>query len=177
MKVRMKKVIVALSVGMLIGSSSMAVAATSKKVQATLANFKVIVNGQSKSVTSDQLLYKGNTYLQLREAAKILGYEVNYESSTRSIEFSAKSQSQADWITLIDLSASNGYQVNLKGDSSDVYNISKNLKTILSVNANGLKEDEEKVVTAPSGNTVRIKKLQGSLVLNRADLKKAGLIL
>lgn len=106
----------------------MAVAATSKKVQATLANFKVIVNGQSKSVTSDQLLYKGNTYLQLREAAKILGYEVNYASSTRSIEFSAKSQSQADWITLIDLSASNGYQVNLKGDSSDVYNISKNLK-------------------------------------------------
>ncbi|WP_458463000.1 stalk domain-containing protein [Paenibacillus sp.] len=86
----MKKVIIALSIGMLIGSSSMAVAATSKKVQATLANFKVIVNGQSKSVTSDQLLYKGNTYLQLCEAAKILGYEVKYASATRSIEFSAK---------------------------------------------------------------------------------------
>lgn len=177
MHVKMKKVIIALSIGMLIGSSSMAVAATSKKVQATLANFKVIVNGQSKSVTSDQLLYKGNTYLQLREAAKILGYEVKYASATRSIEFSAKSQSQAEWITLIDLSASNGYKVGLKGDSADVYNISKKSKTILSVNANGLKENEEKVVTDPSGKIVRVKKLQGSLVLNRADLKKAGLIL
>lgn len=177
MHVKMKKVIIALSIGMLIGSSSMAVAATSKKVQATLANFKVMVNGQSKSVTSDQLLYKGNTYLQLREAAKILGYEVKYASATRSIEFSAKSQSQAEWITLIDLSASNGYQVSLKGDSADVYNISKKSKTILSVNANGLKENEEKLVTDPSGKTVRVKKLQGSLVLNRADLKKAGLIL
>lgn len=173
---KMKKVILALSIGMLVGSSSMAVAATSQKVQATLANFKVIVNGQSKSVTSDQLLYKGNTYLQLREAAKILGYEVNYASATRSIEFSAKSQTQADWITLIDLSASNGYDVALKGDSADVYNVSKNLKTILSVNANGLKENEEKVVADPSGKTIRYKKLQGSLVLNRGDLKKAGLI-
>ncbi|MFS0873265.1 stalk domain-containing protein [Paenibacillus xylanilyticus] len=172
----MKKVIIALSIGMLVGSSSMAVAATSKKVQATLANFKVIVNGQSKSVTSDQLLYKGNTYLQLREAAKILGYEVNYTSSTRSIEFSAKSQAQADWITLIDFSASYAYEVNLQRDSAEVYNISKDTKTILSVNTTGLKENEEKVVADPSGKTIRYTKLQGSLVLNRGDLKKAGLI-
>lgn len=174
---KMKKVLIALSVGLLVGSSSMAVAATSQKVQATLAHFKIIVNGQSKSVASNQLLYKGNTYVQLREAAKILGYEVNYRSANRSIEFSAKSQSQAEWITLIDLSASNGYKVALKGDSADVYTISKNLNTLLTVNANGLKEDEEKVVADPSGKTIRYKKLQGSLVLNREDLKKAGLIL
>ncbi|WFR65454.1 stalk domain-containing protein [Paenibacillus amylolyticus] len=172
----MKKVIVALSIGMLVGSSSMAVAATSQKVQATLANFKVIVNGQSKTVTSDQLLYKGNTYLQLREAAKILGYEVKYTSASRSIDFTAKSQNQANWINLIDFSASNGYQVALKEDSLDIYNITKNQKNILSVNANGLKENEEKVVTDTSGKTIRYKKLMGSLVLNREDLKRAGLI-
>lgn len=173
---KMKKVIIALSVGLLVGSSSMAVAATSQKVQATLANFKIMVNGQSKSVASDQLVYKGNTYVQLREAAKILGYEVNYRSATRSIEFSAKSQSQADWITLIDLSAAYGYKVELKGDSADVYNVSKNLNTLLTVNASGLKEAEEKVVADPSGNTIRYKKQQGSLVLHREDLKKSGLI-
>ncbi|GGH62860.1 hypothetical protein GCM10008014_39710 [Paenibacillus silvae] len=173
---KFKKVVLALSIGMLVGSSSMAVAATSQKVQATLANFKVIVNGQTKNVTSNQLLYKGNTYLQLREAAKILGYEVNYKNASKSIEFSAKSQLQADWITLIDLSESNGYKVTLKGDSADVYIISKNLDTLLTVNANGLKEGEEKTVADPSGKTIRYKKLQGSLVLNRADLKQTGLI-
>lgn len=175
-QMKMKKVIVALSLGMLIGSSSMAVAATSQKIQATLSNFKIMVNGQSRSVSSDQLLYKGNTYIQLREAGKLLGYEVNYQSANRTIQFSAKSQSQSEWITLIDLSASYGYQVKLKGDSADVYTVSKDLKTLLTVDANSLKENEEKVVADPTGKTIRYKKLQGSLVLKRADLKEAGLI-
>ncbi|MEK8132901.1 copper amine oxidase N-terminal domain-containing protein [Paenibacillus filicis] len=81
----MKKVIIALSLGMLIGSATTAIAATSETVQATIAKFVIKVNGTEKTLQTSPIVVDGNSYLPVREVAGLLGAEVGYDDATRTI--------------------------------------------------------------------------------------------
>ncbi|SDC70315.1 Copper amine oxidase N-terminal domain-containing protein [Paenibacillus sp. UNCCL117] len=81
----MKKLIIALSLGMLIGSATTAIAATSETVQATIAKFVIKVNGQEKQLATSPIVVDGNSYLPVREVAGLLGAEVGYDDATRTI--------------------------------------------------------------------------------------------
>lgn len=89
----MKKVIIGLVVGMLIGSAGMAAAATTQTVQATLAKFSISIDGKKQSLKSDPLVYKGTTYLPVRDVASMFGADVsNVDNKTKSIELVTKGE-------------------------------------------------------------------------------------
>jgi hypothetical protein len=80
-----KKIIAALALGMMIGSATTALAAPDV-VEATVAKFKFIVNGQQKEVATEQLVVMGTTYLPVREISNMLGYDVTYKKDANTIE-------------------------------------------------------------------------------------------
>ncbi|WP_161631189.1 copper amine oxidase N-terminal domain-containing protein [Paenibacillus pinihumi] len=82
----MKKVILALSLGLLIGSATTAVAATNKTVQATVSKFVIKVNGAEKTLKNSPIVVDGTTYLPLRDVAGLLGAEVKYDGKAKTIE-------------------------------------------------------------------------------------------
>ncbi|MNB67237.1 hypothetical protein D3C81_309260 [compost metagenome] len=83
---KLKSAIIGLVAGMLIGSAGMAAAATSQTVQATLAKFTFSINGEKQALKSNPLIYKGTTYLPVREVAGLTGYELEYDAKAKSID-------------------------------------------------------------------------------------------
>lgn len=86
----MKKTIIGLVVGMLIGSAGMAAAATTQSVQAALAKFTISIDGQKQTLKNDPLIYKGTTYLPVREVAEMTGYALDYDNTKKSIDLKSK---------------------------------------------------------------------------------------
>ncbi|MEK3718887.1 stalk domain-containing protein [Paenibacillus sp. FSL R7-0333] len=124
----MKKAIIGLVAGMLIGSAGMAAAATTQTVQAVLAKFTISVDGQKQTLKADPLVYKGTTYLPVREVAAITGYELEFDNTKKSIDLKSKggtelstsqvepTLNQSEWISAkklvedytVDVSATSG---------------------------------------------------------------------
>lgn len=85
----MKKLIIGLTAGMLVGSAATAFASSEdigKQVQAVYAKFIFKVNGAEKPLETTPLVYEGTAYLPVREVAKLTGYELSYHEDTRTIE-------------------------------------------------------------------------------------------
>ncbi|WP_106766817.1 stalk domain-containing protein [Paenibacillus faecalis] len=170
---KMKKMVIGLTLGMLISSSTVAFAATSPTVKATLVKYKMMVNGEPKSVSSNQLSYKGNTYIQLREAASLFGYKTKFDGPNKTIHFTHQDQ---EWISLAEFSEISNLKVEADKEKKDVYHVIKGKDTILTLNARDLNENEERGVASQSGIVIYSTKIKGSLMLNTEDLKAAGLL-
>jgi hypothetical protein len=82
--INMKKIVFALVLGMLIGSSSIAIAATNDTIQAKFSKFMLKIDDK-EAIEIEPLTYKGTTYIPLRYAAELLGHSVGYEDETRTI--------------------------------------------------------------------------------------------
>lgn len=82
----MKRMIIGIVIGLLIGTAGTAFAATSEPVQAIFAKFNFVVNGEEKTLEADPLVYQGGTYLPVRVVANMLGYDVTYKADSRTIE-------------------------------------------------------------------------------------------
>lgn len=83
----MKKVMIGLIIGVLLGASTNAFAAIGDSVQAVFASFSYVVNGSAKAVDSPVLVYEGTSYIRTTDMANMLGYDVTYKSDSRTIEF------------------------------------------------------------------------------------------
>lgn len=85
----MKKTVLTLTIGILVGllagSISGAFAAVSETVEAQFAKFTLIIN-KGDPVEIEPLTYKGTTYLPIREAANLTGYDLTYKADSRTIE-------------------------------------------------------------------------------------------
>jgi len=81
----MKKIVIALAAGMLVGSATTALAATDL-VQATITKLKVVVNGKEQKLNSSPLVVKGTTYLPVREVAGLLGAGVDFDQKAATIK-------------------------------------------------------------------------------------------
>lgn len=92
----MRKTILTLSIGMLIGlmagSLPGAFAAVTETVQAQFSKFSLVIN-KSESIEIEPLTYKGSTYLPVREMANLLGYDLTYKADSRTIELSKSVES------------------------------------------------------------------------------------
>lgn len=86
----MKRTIIALVLGMLIGSSATALAANTETVQAVFAEFKIMINGQEKQLQTTPLVVEGTSYLPVREVANLLGAKVGYDDASRTITLNNK---------------------------------------------------------------------------------------
>jgi len=89
----MKKATLALALGLLIGSATTAIAATDT-VQATIAKFKFVVNGEQQQLKNDPLVRNGVTYLPVRETAELLGAQVDFKDGTITLGATAQAIEQ-----------------------------------------------------------------------------------
>ena len=88
----LKKLIIGLVVGILIGTAGMAAAATTQTVQAALAKFTFSVDGQKQTLKNDPLVFKGSTYLPVRELSEMLGYELAFDNTVKTIALQSKGE-------------------------------------------------------------------------------------
>ncbi|WP_435922736.1 stalk domain-containing protein [Paenibacillus sp. DYY-L-2] len=169
----MKRVIASLAIGMLIGSATVAAAAPNT-IQATIAKFKILVDGEIKTGTSNQLVYNGTTYVPIREVATMFGYDTKYDGPGKTIEFASKSETVAEWISLANFAALNEVQIGQPEDPEDIITIARSGIRLFGINKAGLTEGFETKVVTEDGKTIRVLKLKDSFMLNKEDLKAAG---
>ncbi|MFB0845774.1 stalk domain-containing protein [Paenibacillus oleatilyticus] len=158
----MKKLIIGLSVGMLLGSAATALAATNETVQATFAKFVFKVNGQERQLQTTPLVVDGTSYLPVREISGLLGYELKYDEATREInltgvpgvpakspeppatasEVKSKENSISDgidsatWISAKELVDKGGIKISVRSDGKEFY-LTKKDQTFTLTQSNG----------------------------------------
>lgn len=170
----MKKLIIGLTVGMLLGSSTVALAATNT-VQATLTKFRVAINGVPKTGTSTQLLYKGTTYVPIRDLATMFNYTTNFDNNSKAISFTSADNSNDAWITLYDFQAANDYlTVQQQQGISNAYEVLSGGATLFKVNGSEMKDGDYSAITDNKNKQIKIEKVLGAIYLNKQDLKDAG---
>jgi len=101
----MKKATLALALGLLIGSATTAIAATDT-VQATIAKFKFVVNGEQQQLKNDPLVRNGVTYLPVRETAELLGAQVDFKDGTITLVKDGETVTETvtqEWISFTQL--------------------------------------------------------------------------
>lgn len=83
----MKKMILGLCIGLIIGLTTNSFAATiGEKVQAAYTSFNFVVNGEVKEIDSLPIVINGTSYLPVRAMSNMLGYDVTYKADSRTIE-------------------------------------------------------------------------------------------
>lgn len=86
------KTITTLMLGMALGSATLAAAAPAT-VKAVIAEFKIVVNGETKALSKSPIVVDGTTYLPVREVANLVGVDLNYDGANKKIELSTKGES------------------------------------------------------------------------------------
>jgi len=177
-----------LIVGALLATAGSALAA-SETVQATVAKFRFLVNGEERELRTDPIVVKGTTYLPVREVANMLGYDVTYRADSKTIEFLGPTNNaqkgvskmpntntivDAGWISLRDLAEQHNLEVRQITLDGKTYGVFRGGGIVLSVYYDG----KTSTVTAstPEGNTVRAKIQNGSTMLSLEDLEAVGII-
>ncbi|AWB44269.1 hypothetical protein DCC85_08595 [Paenibacillus sp. CAA11] len=169
----MKKIIISLATCALLGTASVAAAAPST-IQATISKFKIIVNGQIKSNSSNVILYKGTTYVPIREAANLFDYKTAYYGAAQAIEFRSNHK-QDKWVTLSELQSLNSVSIVQKADGSKgAYDIKSNGSILFSVYSDQLNDGDSTIVYISNNKPIHVKKTLGAVVLNGQDLLNAG---
>lgn len=74
----MRKLIIGLIIGLLIGTTGSVLASEGAKVTAVYQKFHYIVNGEPVTVDADALVVDGRSHLPTRTLAEFLGYDVDY---------------------------------------------------------------------------------------------------
>jgi len=83
--------IVGLVSGVMLATAGTAFAA--EEVRATFQRFLLVING-AEPVEIEPLVYRGTTYLPVRETANLLGYDVTYKADMRTIELSKPTEKE-----------------------------------------------------------------------------------
>ncbi|SFL53904.1 Copper amine oxidase N-terminal domain-containing protein [Paenibacillus sp. 1_12] len=172
----MKKLILGLTIGMIIGSVTTAVAATQGEVTAVFANFIFKINGQEKKVDTTPLVYDGTSYLPVRAMADLLGYEVKYTTESRTIALNqpvTKSEpvDTSKWVALGELTLVPGIKVTISPGTSQI-NLEYGKQNFV-FNLPNNAEDEKMAISNPGNINMLIK--DGTTYLNRVDLERVGL--
>ncbi len=169
----MKKAIVFIMLGILIGATG-TVAASTETVQAIFADFKIIVNDKEVKLENKALVHDGITYLPIRDMSHLLGYDVTYIDATKSILFKrSKTEGEyAEWASLESLKTQYSLKTEKMKASGDS-RISKEGQIWFDVPTH-ITKDGEVVVVSPKG-LVRITNRDGEIFVNLKDLQLAGL--
>jgi hypothetical protein len=187
----MKRLILALMIGMMIGSVTTAVAATQGEVTAVFANFILKINGQEKQMDSTPLVYNGTSYLPVRAMANLVGYDVTYVTESRTIGLDSRPApptvstttyenqppiksdpvDSTKWVSMRELSLNAGLKVSISPGTSQI-NLEYGNQTFIFNLPNNT--NAEKTTTSNPGNITMLIK-DGATYLNRSDLERMGL--
>jgi hypothetical protein len=187
---KMRKIFLAISICVLIGLTATAVAASNDSVQATIAKFVFKVNGEEKELKNNPLVVDGTSYLPLREVAALLGFELGYDDTTRTISFEqkqvdsnqyqelTKAPDLSEWINFLDLIRfydGNDIKASLSGD---------NFTTHLTIGVFGIGfpfsfeeqyklGDIPRLYQRPNGEFSMLV-YKNNIFVNKSDIKKLG---
>lgn len=104
-----RMLLVGLIAGVILATSATAFAGPAlERIAATLRpDYKVKVDGAAVELKYSPIVYNGSTYIPLREAGDILGYNVSFESSTITLnskkDVDQVSTTTTEWINARDL--------------------------------------------------------------------------
>lgn len=82
----MKKLAMGIIIGLLIGFAGSAYAEVGRKVEAVFAKYVIKVDGVEQNLDADPMVYQGTIYVPLRVFATMLGKDVTYLASERTVE-------------------------------------------------------------------------------------------
>lgn len=92
----MKKTILTLCIGMfiglMVGSISGTFAAIGDRVEAIVAEFNIVVDGEVQVLETTPVVINDSTYVPLRAMANMLGKDVTYKSDSRTIELNTPTE-------------------------------------------------------------------------------------
>lgn len=176
----MKKMIIGLVLGMMIGSATVAAAAPGT-VQAVLAKLSFYVDGQSKNLKAAPLVYNGTTYLPVREVSGLLGYDLDFNSKAAKINFKSKGDSDVtttptttEWIALRTLADTYNLSVGQTGDSNGTFRVKNDTNVWFDLPV--LKDGSDTVVISSNGQEIHVKYTNKGIQVNKKDLQNSGLI-
>lgn len=185
-----------LVVGMIAGAvlatagSAYGASAIEKVTAMVRPDYKVKVDGQAVSMQHAPLSYNGTTYVPLREAGEILGYNVGFNAGTISLdqkegttvteptttpvetEQPSSNESQITWVSLDDLTKDHGVTQSEAWEGMIKITKDSNGDSFL---FSAQEADGEYVVANKSGS-VRIKYEGGKIYLSSDDLTKLGFL-
>lgn len=97
----MKKLILGLVVGLLMGSAGVVSAIeVGERVSAIVVDFDIYVDGEKKELDAPIINLNGTTFLPLRTVANILGRDVVYRADDRAIELNTPKQVRGGGVEL-----------------------------------------------------------------------------
>lgn len=183
----MKKFVAGLIVGMLIMGTVFA----SGEITAMFTSFNFLVDGETKTLESQPLVYNGTSYLPVREVATLLGYDVEYQADSRTIILNlaktsdilnensiSKDGDHMEWLSLREL-AESGVEVTV-GPEPNVLTIKNNTGEIKFstsyINESKNSDTPFEVPLIGSKDTISIKLSNGFTYLKISDLKAMGLM-
>jgi len=177
----MKKVTIALALGLLLGSATTAIAATDT-VQAALTKFKIVVNGQEQQLKSSPVVINGSSYLPVREVAELLGHDVSFDKGTISLDAkdgdNVSETTTQEWISLRELSdqiRDSGGLITIGGNTSQM--TIEIPGTSITIETPSLKDGESKSYEI-EGTTqqLTVKNVSGATYLLLDELQALGII-
>lgn len=125
----MKKLIIGLVAGIMIGSMGTALAAES--VQAVFAKFNVVVDGEQKQLKTDPAVINDRSYLPVADVAGLLGYDVQYVAESRTIKLDKKSVKDVDDVaTQNDIQSKINIQKFNIGEEFELNNVTLKLNSV-----------------------------------------------
>ncbi|MCR8635738.1 copper amine oxidase N-terminal domain-containing protein [Paenibacillus radicis (ex Xue et al. 2023)] len=185
----MKKLIIGLSIGMMLGSTATAIAATSETVQATFAKFAFKVNGQEKELKTAPLVVDGTSYLPVREVAGLLGYDLKYDDTTRTIDLkntpervvnkmtTASKINTAEWTSLTSLSDDYGYQLEFNASNVTILKKADKVYLKLILPKSDVRGEVQLDLLFPENTKVTLNLLDdGGIYIRNTDLKSHGIL-
>lgn len=109
---QMKKFIAGLIFGLIIATSVVGLA--NSEITAKFTSFNLVIDGETKQLETQPLVYNGTSYLPLRELSNLVGYDVTYKADSKTIELTKSTPNvSADlegWISLKDFFDKHGVQ-------------------------------------------------------------------
>lgn len=190
----MKRILLGLVIGLLVGTAGTALAANSDTVQAVFSKYNLKIN-QNNAVEIEPIVYKSTTYLPVREVANMLGYDVTYKADSRTIELTVDEaeqpqQNEKDVDQVIDTPVNLDEWIELRGfavpykliveqnrENSNILEIKKEDGTIMfTLDSLSLNEGIDIKAITPENKEIRVLKFNGITFLNIEDLRNAGLL-
>lgn len=163
----MKKTILALCIGLIIGLSSNAFAAIGDKVEAVFAEFVFIVDGEKKELDASPLVYNGTSYLPVRTVANLVGKDVTFKSDTRTIELATPIETKAVIESMNTLDIIGDLEGVTQQITLEIDHISRLEKSVYQY------EKLEKEALAGSGNEIALEAIRDNLTFTKEELVKA----
>lgn len=91
-----KKITIGLCAGLLMFGGMAYAGGTYKKVEVFFERIHIAINGQEAELSKDSIFYNGSVYVPLRSMGEMLGAEVSWDDSTRSVHLDFLKDRKAD---------------------------------------------------------------------------------